>query len=206
MTGAMANRPSRMPEANKMARMLRSGRTPGELATRYGVHANAIMQQLTANGWDASTGAWVGGDQKDYVTGAPLAIRGGGPGESCHHVGGGDNPSVVSMGARTFHQRPRATGFAWPDAPPAVPLKRRSRRAQVSRRKITAAQEAEMAKRYLDGESSVTLAREYQVNERTVRKHLSQLGVVLRSRGEALRLRHAQLRAAETVAVGKDVF
>lgn len=208
MTGSMASRKSNMPEANKMARMLRSGRTASELAERYGVNSTQIMQQLTANGWDCSTGAWVGGDKKDYVGGICLATRGGGPGVSGHYVGGGDNPNVVSTVARPFTQRPKPTGFDWPareNTPVVVPPKRRTvtssgtwSRTRVS--KISPAQEVELARRYLeDQESSVTLGHEYGVNERTIRKHLRDAGVPLRSRAEAQRLRHERDRIANAM-------
>lgn len=195
----MADRPSGMPEANKMARMLRSGRTTGDLALRYGIASTVIITQLTSNGWDASTGAWVGGDKKDYTPGAPpLAVRGGGPGQSGHHVGGGDNPNVVPTATRPFTQRRRPTGFAWPppvNSPVApVPPKRRPN----GTRKIGAEVETELVQRYLDGEIMVTLAHEYGVSERTVRKRLVALGVPVRGRSEALRLRYAQARAKNT--------
>lgn len=210
MTGSMAQRKSKLPEANKMARMLRSGRTTGDLAVRYGINSLVIVQQLTANGWDAGTGAWVGGDKKDYQSGAPLTARGDGAGLTCHHVGGGDNPTVVSTATRPFRERPRPAGFPWPPAPVAVPPEPKlTPRAQANlwkqvqqagnnaRRKLNAEQEVELAKRYLIGlESAVVLARDFGVNERTVRKRLHALGIPLRTRSEALQLRHQQQRAA----------
>lgn len=207
MTGSMEQRKSHLPEANKMARMLRSGRTISDLAVRYGINSHVIAQQLTANGWDASNGAWVGGDRKDYQVGSPLSARGGGPGESRHHVGGGDNPTVVPTAVRPFTQRRHPTGFAWPvtaDVPPEAQYQRpeivRQQAGNNARRKITAAQEAEMVQRYVvDQESSVTLARAYGVNQRTIRKHLHNKGVQLRTRAEALQLRYDQRRAAATV-------
>lgn len=207
MTGSMESRKSHMPEANKMARMLRSGRTTGDLAVRYGVNSNVIAQQLTANGWDAGTGEWVGGDKKDYRTGTPLSARGNGAGQTCHYVGGGDNPNVVPTTSRPFTERRRFTGFAWP-APAEGPPEPHYQRPQSlqdqaqqagnnARRKLTALQEIEIAARYVvDLESMVQLARAFKVNQRTIRKHLESQGVVLRSRAEALQLRHDQRRAA----------
>lgn len=218
MTGSMEQRKSGLPEAGKMARMLRSGRTTGDLAVRYGINSNVIVQQLVAHGYDAGTGAWVGGEKLAYQSDAPLSARGDGAGQTCHHVGGGDNPNVVSTATRPFTERRRWTGFAWPapTAPVAVPPEPKLRRVRNdpygrqagnnARRKISPEQETEIAKRYLDGESSVVLARAYQVNERTIRKHLHNLGVPLRSRTEALKLRHEQRRAAVTVELpAKDV-
>lgn len=203
MTGSMASRKSKMPEANKMARMLRTGRTKGELAARYGVTATAIAVQLAAHGWDPNTGTWIGGDKKSDP-GAPLSARGGGPGASGQYVGGGDNPNVVPTTTRPFTQRPKPTGFAWPvrddDAPAAPPRRPVSstwdKVSDANRRppKVTPEMAVEMAKRYLDGESSVVLGRIFGVNERTVRKRLVLMGVPLRSRGEALRLLRQQHR------------
>lgn len=201
MTGAMANRKSRMPEANKMARMLRSGRTSEDLATRYGVTTTAIRLQLAAHGWDPTTGDWIGGEKK-ADDGAPLSARGDGPGVSGHYVGGGDNPNVVPTVSRPFHERPKPTGFAWPvregqvAVPPRKPISTTWDPVPAANRvrKITTEQATEMVKRYLDGESSVVLARSFGVNERTVRKRLVQMGITLRTRGEALRLLRQQTR------------
>lgn len=201
MTGSMANRKSRMPECNKMARMLRSGRTPSDLAARYGVNETSIRVQLATHGWSPTTGEWIGGDKKADA-GAPLSARGGGPGVSGHYVGGGDNPNVVPTTTRPFHERPKPTGFAWPVregdvvVPPKKPVSTTWGRVPEGNRvrKITPEQATEMVKRYLDGESSVVLARSFQVNERTVRKRLVQMGITLRTRGEALRLLRQQTR------------
>lgn len=219
MTTPMNRRKSKLPEANKMARMIRSGRTTGDLAIRYGADSDTIIRQLTAHGYDASTGHWVGGNKKDYVDHVPLSVRGAGPGLSVHHVGGGDNPTVISIGIRPIKQRSRPTGLAWPvnDTPFAVPSKSHLRvqpglwndTPKNRVRKISADQAIEIAKRYLVGEeSSVTLAHEYGVNERTIRKYLRGLGVPVRTRTEALRLSYAQRRATRAVtvaAVNKDV-
>lgn len=208
MTRSMEKRVSKLPEANKMARMLRSGRTISDLSVRYGVNSNVIAQQLTANGWDASNGAWVGGDKKDYRIGTPLSARGDGPGENRQYVGGGDNPNVVPTVARPFTERHHFTGFAWPtpvDVPPGTTYQRplivsAQQAGNNARRKITPEQEAEMAQRYVeDLESSVVLARAYGVNQRTIRKHLHNMGIQLRTRSEALQLRYEQRRAVTSI-------
>lgn len=190
-----------LPEANKMARMLRTGRTVNELALRYGAESALIVQRLTSNGWDPSTGRWTGGDPKDFRA-APLAVRGDGPGQACHHVGGGDNPSVVPVVARPIRERPKLRGIVWPD-PPATPTTAttnapRARRTQTplraisneGRRKLTPSQRAEIARRYMDGlESSAVLAEEYGVNQRTIRKAIIEQGGRIRSRSEASTVR-----------------
>jgi DNA-binding CsgD family transcriptional regulator len=204
MTGSMEQRKSKMPEANKMARMLRSGRTLGDLAVRYGINSNAISQQLYLHGWDARTGQKKEcGVNMDYGHHPPaLSARGDGPGHTCHHVGGGDNPTVVPTVAVPYRERPHYAGIVWPVVETAwkVPPKTKPRPRPAPRaRKINTEQETEMSARYLNGESSVALAAAYGVNERTIRSRLRKLGVPMRSRGEALRLRHAQLRATVTV-------
>lgn len=219
MTGSMASRRSNMPEANKMARMLRTGRTKSDLASRYSVTTTAIALQLAANGWHPETGEWVGG-RREADTGAPLSARGDGAGTSGHYVGGGDNPNVVPTTTRPFTQRPKPRGLAWPDrgdAPAAMAPRRHptseswstARRANGHKHKLNPEQETEMAKRYLDGESSVDLGRIFGVNDRTVRKRLASLGVPLRTRGEALKLRYQQTQdrkvASGWIGITKDV-
>ena len=173
--------PKRLPEANKLARMVRSGRTISDLAVRYNIRGSEIIQRLTSNGWDASNGKWVGGDPKDYQ-GPPLAVLGGGPGESRHHVGGGDNPNGVPTTVRPFTERPKPKGFAWPEPaeiPAPVkrkpPVRRRTRtfalsEANKARRKLSDTDRIEIARRYEQNlESSVVLASDYNVNQRTIR-------------------------------------
>lgn len=217
MTGSMAQRASRIPEANKMARMLRSGRTTGELAERYRVHSTVIINQLASHGYDPKTGDSIDREPEIHSSCNPLALRGGGPGQSGHYVGGGDNPNVVSTIARPLPQRrPRPTGFAWPTvsaepvavAPkPKKPVQRSTGSRWGTRgganRKLTQEQENAMASAYLDGESSGMLARTYGVHERTVRKRLVDMGVVLRTRSEAQRLSVARRHAAVS-AVGDN--
>lgn len=204
MSKPIEQRKSQMPEANKMARMLRSGRTTEDLALRYGVNSYVVEQQLTLHGWDVRSGKSVADHQpKDYARRTPaLSARGDGPGQTCHFVGGGDNPNVVPTVARPYRPQPHPTGIVWPvsDTAWVVPAAPKPRRSSPRTRKISVAQETEMAARYLDGESSVDLARVFDVNERTIRTRLRNLGVPLRTRSEALRLRHSQrLRAITTV-------
>jgi hypothetical protein len=54
-----------------------------------------------------------------------------------------------------------------------------------------------IARRYTENlESSVILAEDYNVNQRTIRKALIEEGVAIRDRAEAGRLRHQQRKAA----------
>ena len=198
---SLPNKQTPLPEANKLARMIRSGRTINDLAVRYGVSGVFIQQTLTSNGWDASTGQWTGGDPKDF-RGAPLAVLGGGPGQSRHHVGGGDNLHGLPLTSRPFTERPKPKGFAWPTPPdtpfptgaksrrrPRVPTAA-AREANTARRKLSTEDRKEVARRYIENlESSVALAEVYSVNQRTITKVLRAEGVTLRSRSEAGRLR-----------------
>jgi hypothetical protein len=207
MTGSMASRKVKLPEANKMARMLRTGRTLDDLTVRYGINSNVITQRLIANGWNPETGAWVGDSKSAQQAGAPLSARGDGAGQTRHHVGGGDNPNVVSTVSRPIRQRREYT-FVWPVSetkPAPVVVAPRPRRitdpwsSPHTNRKVTPEQGNAMATRYLDGESSVELGRAFGVNERTVRKYLVALGVPLRTRSEALQLSHDQRRRPVTL-------
>lgn len=206
-------RKSPLPEANKMARSIRSGSTTGDLAVKYGINSHVIIQQLRESGWNPDSGEKM--EPKKTPT-IPLATLGGGPGETRHHVGGGDNPTVVPTVARPFTQRPHPTGLVWPEpAPVEAPAYRpRHRKPGPAREriydpnasgrgipggKLTADQRAEIAKRYLEGEPSTALAVEYGVNDRTVRKLLIRMEVPVRTRGEAMRLRHDQRRARQAI-------
>jgi hypothetical protein len=206
----------KLPEAAKLARMLRSGRTPSELSVRYGVRSSLIVQRLTSAGWDPSNGHWTGGNPKDFRP-APLTSRGEGPGKACHHVGGGDNPNGVPVVARPIRERPKPTGFAWPTPPdtpwqvtprPKPPVRRRPRtfaqlrEANNARRKLSDADLAEIKRRYTEEyESSVALARAFHVNDRTIRKQLRNEGVVIRGRGELGKIQ-LEKRRAERAASG----
>lgn len=193
-------RPTKLPEAGKLARSLRNGKTVNDLAVHYGYAARVIHRRLTDAGWDTKTGQYVGSTAN---TGAPLSVRGGGPGTAVHHVGGGDNPNVVPLVARPIRERPKSTGFPWPERPdvpfPTVPqIKRRPRtqtparrRVSEARRKLTPAMRADIARRYENLESSVALAAEYGVNQRTIRNALREQGVHVRTRSEAGYLRWA---------------
>lgn len=209
-----SRRKSKLPEANKMARSLRSGVTTGDLAVRYGINSHVIIQTLTAAGWDPVTGVSVRGEPPQPP--APLSARAGGPGKTCHHVGGGDNPNVVPTTPRPFKERVHPTGLAWPERPPVDPRILRAPRPEPRHRKpprekkydssrgtpaagLSAEQRATICERYRNLESSVELAREYGINDRTVRKLLRREGVQVRTRGEAMRLRQAK-RRAETAA------
>lgn len=202
---SLPDRPLKLPEANKMARSLRTGRTVSDLAVRYGVAVRVITRRLTDAGWDPATGKWAGAKPtKD----TPLSMRGGGPGTALHYVGGGDNPNVVPLVARPIRERPKSTGFPWPQreesaqSAPVVPRLRPHPRRSAStrrrsspneaRRKLTLAMREEIARRYEKNlESSVTLAAEFGVNQRTIRKALAEEGVHIRSRSEAGYLRWA---------------
>lgn len=197
----MTDRKSKLPEANKMARSIRSGCTVGDLTVRYGVNSHVITNQLVNSGWDPATGVWVG-DNRPYVT--PLSARGDGAGFTCHHVGGGDNPGVVPTTPRPFTERVRPK-FQWPDPDPnevrrpPAPRKLRRVRPYGEERgrpggRLTAMQRAEIVQRYIGGEPSTALGPEYGVDDRTVRKLLRRTGVPVRSRSEALKLRYAQQR------------
>jgi len=217
-------RQSPLPEANKMARSIRNGSTAGDLAVRYGINSHVIIKILTSTGYDPSTGVWVGGDRPRPPA---LTTLGAGPGQTRHHVGGGDNPSVVPTSTRPFTQRQHPTGLAWPERPPMeppayVPKHRkpgpaRQRTSKPPRVKVydssrgipggklTADERDAICERYVEKkESSVELAREYGINDRTVRKLLRRRGVEVRSRSEALRLRHAERRARAEAGQGID--
>lgn len=190
-------RKSAWPESNKMARMIRSGRTVSDLAVRYGTNPQVIRQQLLLFGWDPRTGAWIGGIDR----GSPLTARGDGAGFALSYVGGGDNPNVVPLAPRPHERKPKPTGFAWPEQPPFVAPQRPQLvtlppqdQNRPALRKLTNQMVNEIVVRYLDGESSVVLGRDYNVNQRTIRKALSRAGVVIRDRSAANVVRHARRR------------
>lgn len=199
-----SRRKTKLPEANKMARSIRSGFSTGDLAVRYGINSFVIINQLVNSGWDPTTGIWVG-DNRHVDT--PLSARGDGAGFTCHHVGGGDNPNVVPTVARPFKERVRPA-FVWPDPDPNEPPPRQPKPARLTRRpgayresgrgtpggKLTSMQRGEIAQRYLKGEPSTALGAEYGVDDRTVRKLLRRMNVPVRTRGEALKLRYEQQR------------
>lgn len=195
-----------LPEPERLARMLRSGQSRRDLSIRYAIDERQIANRLRGAGWDAVTGRWVGGG--DRTTVIPLTVRGGGPGRSGHYVAGGDNPNVVPTSPIPHRHRARPTGFNWPEpvavAPPvAVPepppepirIERAySTSANDIRRKLSDQALQEIADAYADGESTITLATNHGVNERTIRKALRKMGVRMRTRSEALKLRHQQNR------------
>lgn len=192
-------RKSAWPEPNKMARMLRSGRTISDLSVRYGIHPNVLKQQLAVYGWDPRTGVWVGGAEH----GAPLTARGDGAGLALSYVGGGDNPNVVPTKPRSYTPKPKPTGFNWPEMPPFIPPRKPVRlpppRAQnrSAMRKLTDQMLVEIARRYTEEfDSSMELARDYNVNPRTIRKALRHMEVEIRDRSEANLVRHARRRQA----------
>lgn len=226
-----SRRVSKLPEANKMARSIRNGSTTGDLAVRYGINSNVIVRQLLNSGWDPATGIWVGDNRPK---GAPLNARGDGQGETRHHVGGGDNPTVVPLAARPIRERVRQP-FVWPQAPeqpkvaspaesaqPARPVtelaKRRkpgpkagtpSTRAYKPRSRegaqrppwcgvpggrLTVWEKSQIIQRYIAGEPATSLGAEFGADDRTVRNLLKREGVPLRTRGEAIRLRHERER------------
>lgn len=192
-------RKSLWPEPNKMARMIRSGRSVSDLAVRYGINPQVIRQQLVLFGWDSRTGVWIGGIDR----GAPLNARGGGPGESLQYIGGGDNPHVVPLAVVPHERKPKPTGFPWPEMPPMatvtplqpVTLSPRSQGRRPTLRKLTDSMVNEISVRYLDGESSVGLATEFGVNQRTIRKVLRMMDISIRSRSEANVVRYQRRRA-----------
>lgn len=208
---------TKLPEAAKLARSLRSGKTVSDLAVHYGVAGRVIRVRLRSAGWDDDTGLWNG----DRVTSGnpPLAVRGSGPGASVHHIGGGDNPNVVPLVARPIRERPKHEGFAWPapsGAPfPTVPRPRPRVRPSRRRfnsdgtsltrpRKLDDATRLEIARRYEEQlDSSVSLAAEYGVNQRTIRNILREEGVHVRNRSEAGYLRWAANHPEEAAARGQ---
>jgi hypothetical protein len=184
--------PKKVPEANKLARMIRTGRTVSDLSVRYNVQPREIMQRLTAAGWDVGTGLWTGGDPKDYRA-APLAVKGEGPGQSCHHVGGGDNPNVVPLKPPPYRERSKPEGFRFPPIEKDPTVRKVAPRIyphEPTAGKLSSADRREIARRYVeDIDSSVTLAKDYGVNQRTIRKALVRAGVTIRSRSETTKLR-----------------
>jgi hypothetical protein len=150
-------------------------------------------------GWHTVTGEPVIGAR---VRGVPLSARGAGPGQSCHYVGGGDNPNVVPTTPTLHHTRkPKPTGFSWPeypDQPAGVPptvLHSPNPRVygpKAGRRKLDHTARVEIASRYLDGGSSVALAEDYDVDPRTIRKALKEMGVAIRTAHESNLLRQAR--------------
>lgn len=196
-------RKSKLPEANKLARSIRNGCTISDLAVRHGFSGEHIIRVLTSGGWDASNGQWTGGDKKSFRR-PPLTVRGDGAGKAMHHVGGGDNPNGVPTATRPFTERRRPTGFAWPvrEGEPETPRPERKnpgskprtfrqlREANESRRKLSE-DDLKLIKHLYVEEfwASTRLAKKYGVNQRTIRKALVHMGVPIRDRSAAGKIR-----------------
>ncbi len=190
---------SALPSASEMAAALRAGATRASLAGRYGVHESTIGGHLSQAGWNSGTGERTGWTPTRAV---PLTAMGDGPGSSRGHVGGGDNPGVLPRGRVVYSRRPaRPSGIIWttPAAASAggcaaagVPAPNdRGRLYRLDpRAKLDADQRTVIAARYLDGESSTVLGRDYDVNPSTIVHALRQLGVEIRSLSEAALARH----------------